>query len=54
MRAVGHNRSVRILYSVVVSLPLLGVVADLGLALTGPQKKLPDVAQRPRHRAPPV
>jgi len=38
MRAVGHNRSVRILYSVVVSLPLLGVVADLGLALTGPQK----------------
>jgi hypothetical protein len=38
IRSAGDNRSVRILLSVVVSLALLGVVAEFGLAFTGPQE----------------
>ena len=38
MRAVGNNRSVRMLLSVAVSLVLLRVAAEIGLTLTGPQE----------------
>ena len=38
MREIGNNRGVRIFYSVVVSLALLGAMADLGRAFIGPQE----------------
>jgi hypothetical protein len=38
LRAVVNHRSFRIAYSVVVSLLVLGVVAELGLGLIGPQE----------------
>ena len=38
MRVAGDNRGVRIFFSVVVSLVLLGLVAEMGLTLTGPQR----------------
>lgn len=38
VRAVGGHRSVRILVAIIASLAQLGVVADMGLTLTGPQE----------------
>lgn len=41
VRAAGNHRSFRISVSIMVSLVLLGVVAEIGLTLIGPQENLP-------------
>lgn len=38
IRSAGDNRGVRVLFSIAVSLVLLGAAAEVGLVLTGPQE----------------